>query len=96
MSQRGPQRRAVERTLRMLKGEGTLDRIPDALVELCRGVADACDCEPGNAALWREFRAALDDLREAAAGAPDDDTADFLISIQTPRGRTSVEYPEVT
>lgn len=86
----GRNERAVNRTLRELKASGAVEHVPAALVELCKSLACAVDVEPGNAALFREYRAALDDLREAAEGAPDDDTADFLISIQTPRGRAKV------
>lgn len=81
---------AINRTLKALDDEGTLVVVPDALVELCRSLARAVDAEPGNAALFREYRAALDDLRETASASVDDDTADFRISIQTPRGRASL------
>lgn len=86
----GRNERAVNATLRELKADGSLDAVPKALVELVKSLASAVDVEPGNAALFREYRASLDDLREAASAAPDDDTADFLISIQTPRGRAKV------
>lgn len=87
----GRNERAVNRTLRDLKTAGQLDAVPAALVELCKSLASAVDDEPSNAALFREYRAALDDLREAAEGVPDHDAANFLISIQTPRrGRASM------
>lgn len=82
--------RAVNKTIKALGDDGTLSQVPDALVELCRSLARAVDAEPGNAALFREYRAALDDLRETASAAPDDDAAEFLVSIQTPRGRTKM------
>lgn len=82
--------RAVNRTIKAYDAEGTLAEVPEALVELCRSLARAVDSEPGNAALFREYRQALDDLRDAASAAPDDDAAEFRISIQTPRGRASV------
>lgn len=50
----GPQRRALDRTLR---GR----RLPDAVVALLRGLADAIDQGPAKAALWREYREALRD-----------------------------------
>ena len=86
----GPNERGIARTLKDLKAAGSLALVPAALVELCKSLARAVDEEPGNAALFREYRASLDDLRETAAGAGDDDTAEFLISIQTPRGRASL------
>lgn len=81
---------AVGRTLDGYTATGDIERIPDALVELCLSLARAVDAEPGNAALFREYRAALDDLREAASSGPDDDTAAFHISIQAPRGRATL------
>ena len=86
----GANERAVGRTLREFKACGVLAHVPDALVELAKSLARAVDSEPGNAALFREYRAAIDDLREAAASGTDDDAAEFLISIQTPRGRAKV------
>jgi len=90
----GRNERAVNATLKELKANTTLDVVPRALVELVRSLAAAVDAEPGNAALFREYRASLDDLREAASTATDDDTAEFRISIQTPRGRASLVDPE--
>ncbi len=86
----GRNERAVNATLRDLKADGSLSVVPKALVELCRSLAGALDAEPSNAAMAREYRAALDDLREAASASVDDDTAEFRISIQTPRGRASL------
>jgi hypothetical protein len=39
--------------------------------------------------LWREYRAAVQSLMEAGADGVDDDSASFLVSIQTP-GRAKV------
>lgn len=89
-ARKGPNERAVGRTLRDLKAEGVLALVPEAVVEMCRSLARAVDAEPGNAALFREYRSALDDLREMAASGPDDDAAQFLISIQSPHGRAKV------
>ena len=82
--------RAVNKTLKAFDDQGVLDSVPEALVEFCRSLARAVDAEPGNAALAREYRAGLSDLRAAAAAAPDDDSAEFLVSIRTPRGRATV------
>ena len=86
----GRNERAVTATLKELKTNGSLGLVPKALVELVRSLASAVDEEPGNAALFREYRASLDDLREAASASVDDDTAEFRISIQTPRGRATL------
>lgn len=92
----GANLRAVNRTLKKLGDAGSLEVVPDAVVELCRSAARAVDAEPDNAALFREYRACLDDLREAASASVDDDTAEFRISIQTPRGRATLVDPEDT
>ena len=58
--------------------------LPTALVELALGLADAVDAEPGNAAMWREYRAAVKDLMEVVNGSADDDVATFQQSVQSP------------
>jgi len=72
------------------------DRLSDAdeaLVVMVKGLARAVDEDPQNAALWREYRAAMSLLREAAT--PDDsddgeeDRGSFLRSVQTPMGDTA-------
>jgi len=48
-------------------------------------LAAAVDAAPENAALWREYRAAVTVLMEAGAdGDADDDTKAFLLAIRTP------------
>lgn len=86
----GRNERAVNATLKDLKLTGSLTMVPKALVEMVRTVAASVDADPANAAMVREFRAALNDLREAAMAAPDDDTAEFLFSVKTPRGRAKM------
>lgn len=71
------QRRALESTV-----DG--HTIPPALLELAYGLADAVDVEPGNAALWREYRAAVNAVMEVVNGSADDDDAAFQRSIVTP------------
>lgn len=71
----------LERTLRALGSR--LAEKDEALLALARGLAAAVDAEPGNAALWREYRAAVTSLSEAGAGGDvDDDDARFLQSIR--------------
>lgn len=55
--------------------------IPAALLELALGLADAVDNEPGNAAMWREYRAAVSAVMEVVNGSPDDDDAEFRASV---------------
>lgn len=70
--------------------EAEKDRIDPALLSAIEGLARAIDADPGNAALWREYRQLYETVRAAAAGGTDDDTAQFRITVQTPRGRTAV------
>jgi hypothetical protein len=74
-----------------------LDEDHGALIELAKGLAEAldhggcgkCGSPSQNAALWREYRAVVESLMEVDSGS-DDDTAAFLVTVQTPRGRTKV------
>lgn len=93
---KGPQRKAVDSTVKALQAAGGIELTDAAIVAAVRGLADAVDADPTNAALWRELRAMLDDLRETASAGVDSDAADFLISIQTPRGRATLVDAENT
>lgn len=79
----GSNEQGLERTLKALSVR--LDEDDEALVALARGLAAAVDADPANAALWREYRAAVTALSLAGADKVDDDTAEFLLSIRTPR-----------
>ena len=73
----------LERTIKAMKAR--LEEDDEALVALARGLAAAVDAEPGNAALWREYRAAVMALSQAGAdGDIDDDTKAFMFTIRTP------------
>lgn len=72
----GPQRRALDRTL---KGRD----LPSAVVALLRGLADAVDAEPTKAALWREYREAL---RQALG----DEREDVVATLAELRGTPAV------
>ena len=73
----------LERSLRALRSVLTPEH--EALIALARGLAVAVDAEPNNAALWREYRAALAALTQAGSNDdPDDDTRDFLVTVRTP------------
>lgn len=58
--------------------------VPPAVLELARGLAAAVDTAPENAALWREYRAAVNAVMEVVNGSPDDDDAAFLESVSAP------------
>lgn len=79
---------AVEKTIDALNDAGRLSDTDEALVALVRNLADAVDGAPANAALWREFRAALTTLSEVGGDDLDDGTLAFRISVQTPSRAT--------
>ncbi len=82
---------AVNRTLRALREAGRLTPEHEALVALAKGLAAAVDSEPNNASLWKEYRAAIGVLTEVGVGNDvDDDTKQFLVSIQTPPMRAAL------
>ena len=81
----------LERTIKAIKHR--LSDETEALVALARGLAAAVDAAPENAALWREYRAAVTVLSEVGAdGDIDDDTQAFVLSVRTPV-RAPVGHP---
>lgn len=91
MTKHDSQAAAVQATIDSMDA-CTLAEVDDAVITMVEGLAAAVDVDPKNAALWREYRAALQTLREAAAGGSDDDTASFLVTVQTP-GSAKVRNP---
>lgn len=91
---RRPNLTGLNKTLRTLGKTGKIRDDHAAGIALARALAAAVDADPcgkcgagQNAALWREYRAAVNDLL-AALGAGDeldDDTKRFLVTVQTPR-----------
>jgi len=65
----------VEQTLKELRRLGRIERIDAAAVQMLRSMARALDCDPSNAALWRQYREAL---RELTVDDTDDSVADAL------------------
>lgn len=98
-----PNTAGLSKTLRHLR---SVDKIHDehaAQVALCKSLAAAVDADPcrdcgagQNAALWREYRAAVTDLlREVGAGDElDVDTQRFRIEIQAPRRAPVGDAPQ--
>jgi hypothetical protein len=82
----------LERTLQALRNANGLLEVDEALVALAQGLAAAVDADPANAALWREYRAALTTLRDAGSAAVDEDTASFFVSIRTPAVRPALGH----
>lgn len=83
---------ALEQTLAELERMGRFETIDAARVHILRGMAAALDFDDGNAALWRQYREALDDLLRDDDGA-DDDLAKALAEI---RGGTTMGNPPPT
>lgn len=68
------QEAACLRMVNDLMERDVLRDVHAAMVESAVGLARAVDVDPHNAALWREYRAAVRDLKELA----DDDGSDEL------------------
>lgn len=84
----------INKTLRAMNAAGLLEDVDAAVVSLAKGLAAAVDADPGNAALWRELRAAVTTLREAGdSGVGDDDAAAFLALISTPAVSAPLGHP---
>lgn len=61
---------ALERTLTRLTETGHIEAdIDDAAVQALRSMAAALDDEPSNAALWRQYRDALAEVRRVDSDA---------------------------
>lgn len=80
----------LKRTISALRVAGRLEDVDEATIALAEGLAVAVDAEPANAALWREYRAAVSSVQQAGSGGVDDDTTAFLVSIRTPAVRPTV------
>lgn len=59
----GPNRRAAEQVVTHARSMGRLEAGDYALAQCVTMLGEACDCDPTNAALWAQYRAALHDLR---------------------------------
>lgn len=72
---------AVARTVEALRVAGRLQDEHAATVQMVESLALAVDSDPGNASLWREFRAALDSLmRIGEVNDADQDEINLIIS----------------
>lgn len=89
-TQSGRNRLATDQVIDALSDLGRLETVDAALVAAARSLADAVDSAPDNASLWREYRAALAELR-AVGGEVDDELFSTLASL-----RTEVRHPENT
>lgn len=81
---------AVARTVEALRVAGRLQDEHAATVQMVESLALAVDSDPGNASLWREFRAALDSLLKV--GEVNNDDADEIgLILEALRGTTEVD-----
>ena len=88
--------KATDRTIKTLLDAGRLAADEHAaIIQQAKSLAMAVDVDPGNAALWREFRQALDTLRQA--GADDGSAGDEIqLIISALRGPAPVVDAEDT
>ena len=68
----GRNRTAMETMVQALRDAGRLEPVDEARVTAALALADAVDADPTNASLWREYRAAVETLRQASDGGTDD------------------------
>lgn len=88
-------RQAVDQTIGAMESDGKLRPEHAALVTMVQGLASSVDDEPQNASLWREFRAALETLRQIGLeGQEDEDEISVIIAAL--RGATPVRNGEDT
>ena len=82
-------REAVDLTVQALHAEGRIREGDAAVVQMVESLASSVDAEPGNASLWREFRAALETLRKL--GEEDsNDNDEISVIIAALRGDAKV------
>lgn len=75
----GPNGAALEATLEALAASGRLEGIDGARVQAARSLAVAVDVNPASAALWAQYRAAEQALRDT--GAPEVDEYAALLAV---------------
>jgi hypothetical protein len=85
---------AVQRTIDALRSADKLSEVDEARVAAALALAEAVDMDPGNASLWREYRAAEATLREAQHGSTTDELAGLLSSLSAQVGHASGPQPE--
>jgi hypothetical protein len=68
----GRNRSAIEIMVASLREAGRLEPVDEARVIAACALADAVDADPTNASLWREYRAAVETLRQASDGGTDE------------------------
>lgn len=69
---------AAEATISALDATGRLESVDAAVVQAVRSMAEHLDQDPGNAALWRQYREAVRELRADDGGPLGDDIEDLF------------------
>lgn len=73
----------LEQTLKELRRLSRIRKTDAAAVQALRSMAAALDAEPGNAALWRQYREALKELlADDGHGSAGDAVDDLLAEIR--------------
>ena len=72
---------ALRKTVRALKAADRLKDVDSAHLAIVEGMAAAVEDDPTNAALWKEYRAAVSALVEVSA---DDDSAPVVALVGLP------------
>jgi hypothetical protein len=73
----------LEQTLRELRRRGRIEKIHAAAVQALKSMAVALDADPGNAALWRQYREALRELTaDDDAGSLGDALDDLFAEVR--------------
>jgi hypothetical protein len=81
---------AMRSTVDALRAAGRLELADDALVAMALGLAAVVDSDPGNASLWREYRAVELRLRETGGADAGDEFTDALRRLRSADSDTTV------
>lgn len=84
---------AVARTVDALRTAGRLQDEHAATVQMVESLALAVDSDPGNASLWREFRAGLETLMKVGE-VNDADQDEISVILAALRGSTEMDDTE--
>lgn len=79
---------AIEVVIKAMRATGRLEDVDEAVVTAARTLARAVDDDPGNASLWREYRAIEHRLRSSGEGMGSA-LDDVIRAMQAPVGDTS-------
>lgn len=88
----GDNRRALERTLELLRFEGRLENLDAARVQMLRSVADKLDKGDQPAQLWKVYGEALEDITRKK-DEPGDDLKEALAAIRGAGPLGNVQTP---